>query len=134
MADAGANLPGDQRILLRDVVADQQNRVRVVNIRHGGERILRVRAESGGEAGVVGGAVMIEIVGAESDAREAIQQIVFFVGGVIRADHADGGRAVRGVHLLQAARDFFERVFPARGLELAVAADQRLANAFGIAT
>ena len=37
------------------------------------------------------------------------------------------------VHLLQAARHFFERVFPAGGLELAVAAHERAAHALGIA-
>ncbi len=88
--------------------------------------VLGVRAERGGEAGVIGGAMMIEIVGAERDAREAIEQVIFFVGGVIRADHADGAAAVRGVHLLEAARDFLERIFPACGFELAVAAHERL--------
>ena len=36
------------------------------------------------------------------------------------------------VHLLQAARDFCQRVFPAGGFELAVAAHQRLVDAFGM--
>ena len=66
MAHAGANLPGDQRILLRDVVADQQNSGRVVNVRHGGERSLGVRAESRGKPGVVRGAMVVEIVGAQA--------------------------------------------------------------------
>ena len=132
MANAGANLPRDQRILLRHVVADQQNGRRVVDIRHRGERILRSRAQRGGKPSVVRGAMVIEIVRAERDAREAVQQIIFFVRGVVRADHADGGGAVRVVNLLQPARDFLERVFPAGGFELAVAANQRLADALGI--
>ncbi len=132
MAHAGANLPGDQRILLRDVVADQQDGGRGVDIRHRGESAFGVRAQRGGEAGVIRGAVVIDIVGAERGAREAIQQIIFFVRGVVRADHADGVRAVLVAHLLQAARDFFERIFPACRLELAVAANQRLAHALGV--
>ena len=92
-----------------------------------------VRAERGGKAGVIGGAMMVEVVGAERDAREAVQQVIFFVGGVVRADQADGDSRRASLHLLQAARHFFERVFPARRLELAVAAHQRLANALGIA-
>ena len=51
-------------------------------------------AKRGEQAGVIGGAVMIDVVGAERGAREAAEQIIFFVGGVIRADHADGGSAV----------------------------------------
>ena len=132
VANAGANLPGNERILLRDVVADEQHRGRVVDVRHRRERIFRVRPESGGEAGVIGRAVMVDVVGAERDAREAVQQVVFFVGGVIRSDHGDRGRAVQGVSLPDAPRDFFESVFPARRFKRAVAADERLADALGI--
>ncbi len=75
---------------------------------------------------------MIDVVGAERGAREAIQQIVFFVGGVIRANHADGRGAVHVAHLFEAARNFFERVFPTRRFEFAVAANERLADSFRI--
>ena len=37
MPHAGANLPGDQRILIGDVVADQQNGLRGVNVAHRGQ-------------------------------------------------------------------------------------------------
>ncbi len=132
MAHAGANLPGDQRILLRHVVRDDENGGSVIDVRHGGERILGARAQRGGQADVIGGAMVIEIVGAERDAGEAVQQVIFFVCGVVRADHADGAAAVRGVHLLDAACDFLECVLPARGLELSVAAHEWLADAFRI--
>ena len=91
-----------------------------------------LRAERGDEAGVIRGAMVIEIVGAERDAREAIQQIIFFVRGAIRADEADRGRAVLLVHLLQPARNFLERIFPAGGFEFAIAANERLADALGM--
>src|SRR5579862_8998129 len=132
MANRGANLPGNKRVLLRSVIRYQQGGIRSVYVRHCGERIFGARAESGGEAGVVGGAVMIDIVGAERGAGEAVEQIVFFVGGVIGADHADGGGPVRIADLLEASRNFFERVFPAGGFEFAVAANERLADSFRI--
>ena len=132
VADTGANLPSDQRILLCDVVADQQHCRCVVDIRHRGQRISCPHSERGRKTGIVRSAVMVEIVRAERDAREAVQQIIFFVGGVVRANHADGSGAVRGVRLFQPARDFLKRVFPAGGLELSIAADQRLADALGI--
>src|SRR5580700_6575276 len=36
------------------------------------------------------------------------------------------------MHLLHAARNFFERVFPAGGFEFSAAANERLADAFGV--
>ena len=36
MADGGTNLPGDQRALLGRIVADEQDRVRLVQLRHCG--------------------------------------------------------------------------------------------------
>ena len=129
MADGGANLPGYERILLRGIVADYEDRARGVDIGHGGLRRQRICAESRCQACVIGRAVMIEIVRAEIQAREAIKEIVFFVRGVIRADHADGACAAFVADLLQTPRDFLEGIFPTGGLELAVAANQRLANA-----
>ncbi len=64
-------------------------------------------------------------------AREAIQQVIFFVGGVIRTNHADG-RALIFAHLFQTPGDFLKGVFPAYGLEFVVAADQRSAHALAI--
>ena len=75
---------------------------------------------------------MIEIVGAEVQSREAIEKIIFFIGGVIRSNHANRGSSALVAHLLQTPRNFLERIFPARRSEFAVAANQRLANALGM--
>src|SRR5262249_47271122 len=72
------------------------------------------------------------IVGTQRNARKAIEEVIFLVGGVIGADHANRSGAVRVANLFKAARDFFKRVFPAGGLELAAAANEGLANSFGI--
>src|SRR5579862_1955371 len=132
MAEAGANLPGNERILLGDVVSNQQHGWCIVDVRHGGERIFRARTEGGGETRVVRGAMVVEIVGAESDAREAIEEIIFFVGRVIRTDYADGGRPMIFVDLFQSARDFLEHILPTGGFQFAIATDERLANSVGM--
>ena len=49
-----------------------------------------------GESREVGGAMMVNVVGAQHQARELLQQVVLFVAGAVRADDADGGRAVAG--------------------------------------
>jgi len=55
MADAGANLPSDERILIRRVVADEENGFRFVKLIHREQGIFRIFAESREQAGVIGG-------------------------------------------------------------------------------
>ena len=53
-------------------------------------RCIGFAAEGGGESREVSGAVMIDVVGLQHRAREFREQIRFFVGGAVGADHADG--------------------------------------------
>ena len=48
--------------------------------------------EGAGKGGVVRGALVVDVVGAENGAREFLQQVVLFVGGAVGADDADGVR------------------------------------------
>jgi hypothetical protein len=132
MAEAGAYLPRDQRILVAHIVANEENRLRIVEVGHRRGRIGRLRSKGGSQAGVIRGAVVIDVVGSQAGAREAIQQIIFFIGRVIRADHPNRLSPILIVHLLQPARDFFESFLPACRVEAAIPADERLANAFGM--
>ncbi len=90
VANAGANLPGDKRILVGRIIANEQNRFRLVQLLHGEQGIFGVFAERCKEAGVIGGAVVIDVVCAEGDAGEALEEIVFFVRSAVRTDEADG--------------------------------------------
>src|SRR5712672_4396834 len=100
VADAGANLPSGERILVGRVVADEKNRLGMIKLIHGQQGISSVFAQRGDQAGVVSGAMMIDVVGAEGGAGEALEEIVFFVGGAVRADEAERIRAVLGVNFL----------------------------------
>ena len=93
--DARANLPSDQRILIRGIVADQQHSLGFVQLLHRQRGIGGAIAERGDESGVIRGAVMIDVVGAKRGARQPLEQIIFFVRGAVGADEADGIRAVR---------------------------------------
>ena len=83
MAHGGADLPGHKRILICDVIANEKNRVCIVNIAHGRERILGIRTQCRRQARVIGSAVMIDVVRSERGAGEAVQEIVLFVCRVI---------------------------------------------------
>ena len=70
------------------VAADEQDG-------RGGGRVAQTAAvavmagEGAGKGGVVGGAVVVDVVGAENRARKLLQQVVLFVGGAVGADDAD---------------------------------------------
>src|ERR1700757_2954716 len=100
MADAGTNLPGDQRILLGGVFANQQNGFRLVELLHGEQRITSVLAERGDQAGVIRGAVVVNVVGAKGGPRQALQQIAFFIRSAVRTDEADAIGSARIVSSL----------------------------------
>src|ERR1019366_8122017 len=118
-------LPWDQRILLGRIVADEQNRVRFIELRHGRARCRCLLAQRGDQAGVIGGAVMVQVVRADGCARDAPQQVIFLVGCAAGTDESDRIRAGRLVYLSEPPRDFRQGVFPARRLELAVPTHQR---------
>ena len=123
--DIVSDLPCQQRMLLRRIISDQQNRRRVVHIAHGrgGVRLCRKRRSKSRE---VGGAVMIDVVGPQHHAREFLQQIIFFVGGASRSDHADRLSALLIPNCLESPSDHLECLFPGGRNQSSVFADQRL--------
>src|SRR5579859_6528953 len=77
--------------------------------------------------------MMVNIVGAQGDARKTVEKVIFLVGGVVRADDSNRGRTMIFVDLRQPARDFLQRIFPTGGLQFAVAANEGLANSLRVA-
>ncbi len=73
--------------------------------------------------------MVVNVVGAQHGARELLQQIIFFVGGAIGADHAERLPAVRVLDLLELFANQVDGFFPGCGLELALAADHGLLEA-----
>ena len=102
MADARANLPRGEWILIGRIVADEENGLRVIKLIHRqqgiGGAFATKGAQRGDQAGVVGGAMVIDIVGAEGGAGQALEEVIFFVGSAVGANEADGVRAIFGVN------------------------------------
>ena len=99
MPDGGPDLPGDQRILLRRIVADQQKSRSRFQIAHGSENTTGSRSAcqpgcKRHQTGIIRRAVMIHIVRAYRGPREASQQIILFVCRPIRTVKGDRVRAV----------------------------------------
>ncbi len=109
----GADLVGKQRMLLRQVVRDDEDGFRSVEIGYGR---LRIRPASNrvDEAGHVARTVVVDVVGTQTLAREFLKIVVFLVGGVGRADDADF--AVARLDLEQPAGDGDQRPCPGNGL------------------
>ncbi len=55
------------------------------------------------EGYIIGGAVVVDVVGAEHRARELLQQVGLFVGEAVAADDADGLAAAGVAELAQAS-------------------------------
>jgi hypothetical protein len=128
----GAQRPCEGGMLLRWIVAEQQNCGSRAGIAQGGGAI-GVAGQCANEADVVGSAVMVDIVGAEHGACELLQQIVLFVGSAVGADDANCARALGIAHFLQLLRRMLERELPRRGGEATVClADERLGKAVGM--
>src|SRR5215472_17004583 len=99
MTDAGANLPGDQRILMGGVIADEQHRLRLVELLQGESAAGCAITQSGDQSGVIGSAVMIDVVGAEGRACKLLEQVILFVGSAIRTDKANAVGTHPGMNL-----------------------------------
>ena len=127
--DARANLPANQRILIRWIVADDEYGLRFVKLLHRQRSFAGLFAKRGHEAGVIRRAVMINVIAAKSSARQALQQIIFFVRGAIGADKADRFAAIRGMQLIQLRGSGLRGLFPRNGQQLVALAQQRLLDA-----
>ncbi len=93
VAQVGAQVPGQQGMLLGGIVAQEQDGGRGHGFAQRSGAIL-LAGEGAGKGGVVGGAVVIDVVGAQHRAGKFLQEVVFFVGGAIGADDADGFAAL----------------------------------------
>ena len=126
-ADIGADIPCQQRMALCGIIADQQDGRSAGDVTHGGRGVF-FSGDGAGKAGKIGCAVVINVVGAQHRSRELLQKIIFFVGGAVGADHANRLSAFAVANLAQALADMLNGFFPCSGRELAVFADQRLAQ------
>src|SRR5271165_6579624 len=127
-SDVGTDLPCQQGMLFGGIIADQQNGRRVLYVAHG-RRCVRFSCKRRGKGREVGGAVVIDVVGAQHQPRKLLQQVVLFVAGAVRTDDADRSRTSIGEGLLEFRGDEFERLLPGRRSELTLALDERLPNA-----
>ncbi len=85
VAEVGAQVPGQEGMLLGGIIAQHQDGRRGHGFAQRSGAVL-VAGDGAGEGGVVGGAVMIDVVGPEHRAGELLQEVVFFVGGAVGAD------------------------------------------------
>src|SRR5262249_3271350 len=132
VANASANLPSDEGILVRRIVADEENGFRFIELLHGEQGIFCVFAKRREEAGVVGGSVMIDVVGAERDASEALEKVVFFVRSAVRTDEADRICAMRVANRFKFSGCGLRGFFPGDGQKLIAFANEGLLDALGM--
>src|SRR5581483_7799671 len=104
-------------MLLSGIVADHEYRLGRADVAHAG-RTTSCAGKRSDEAGIIGGAVMIDVVGAEHAARELLQQIVLFVSGASRSDYPGGSTG-----FLEFLGNQIDGCFPGRLFQLAVLAD-----------
>src|SRR5208337_1139642 len=129
MPDARADLPADERILIRRVVADQQNCSGLVELLHRERRIGGAISKRGDKPGVIRGAMVIDVVGAKARARQPLKQVIFLVRGAVGADETDGFGAVSSVQLFELLGSGLRGLFPRNGIELFSLAQKRLLDA-----
>ncbi len=129
--DVVADLPRQQRMLVRGIVSDQQDRRGVVHLAHGRGRV-RLALQSGCESREVGGAVMVDVVGLQHDPRKLRKQVILFVGRAVGADHADRLPSLLVAGFRQALADHAESLFPGGRSEFSMSPDQRLFQALGV--
>src|ERR1035437_8342952 len=72
---------------------------------------------------------MVDVIRLEYDAGKLRKQIIFFVGGAIRPNHADRASAIAIANFAKPFSDQLKSFFPSRRCQLAVLANQRLGEA-----
>src|SRR5258706_8450187 len=81
-----ANLPGQQRMLFRRIVANQQNSWSSEDVCHAGSAIGFASKRSR-QSGEVRRAMVINVVRLQNHAGELGKQVGLFVGSAVRTDH-----------------------------------------------
>ena len=88
----GAQVPGEQRMLLRRIVSENKNSRSGSGIGDAGQAMF-LASQCADERDIIRGAMMVDIICAKSAARNLLQKIGFFIRDARRADHADAGAA-----------------------------------------
>ena len=124
-AHVGAEMPGEERMLIGGIAADKQDCGRGGNFAQAGG-FAGMASEGSGEGRIVGGALVVDVVGGEHSTGELLQQVVFFVGVVVGANDADGRAAAAVADFFELGAGDAQGVFPGGGLQLAIGvADER---------
>ena len=106
-------------MLFGGIAADEQDAPARGDVAQAGG-FARMAGEGAGKGRVVGGALVVDVVGAEHRARELLQQVVLFVGGAVGADDADGRAALAVANFFQLGCGEAQRVLPGGGFQLAL--------------
>src|SRR5258706_3565260 len=120
-----ANLPGQQRVLFRKIVANQQNSWSSEDVGHAGGAIGFASKRSR-QSGEVRRAMVVHIVRLEDQSSELGEQVVLFVSGASRTDHPNRRTALTITNLGKFLSDQRKRFFPRSRIQLAIFANQRL--------
>ena len=112
-------------MLFGRIVANQQNRRRVVHVAHG-RRALGLADNRGSESREVGRAVVVNVVGLEHHAGELLQEIALLVRGAVGAENSDRRSALAVANGGELFADQLERFFPGRRRQSPVLANERL--------
>ena len=126
-----ADLPRQQRMLIRRIVADQQDRWRLEDLAHA-RRFRVIPGEGLGERRIIRRAVMVDIIGSQHQTRELLKQIILFVRGAVGTDNADCIRAVASDDLAKVAGNGIDCFRPGDGNKPAIAAHHWLLDALGM--
>ena len=129
-AGIGAEAPAENRVVLRDVRADQQNDVGALEILVGSRRsvaaeraLVALHRRGHAERGVA-----VVVRRAEAKLHQLAHGVELFGHQLTGADHADGAGAVARLHVAEARRHRRQRVVPGHALHRAAAAQQRIAR------
>jgi len=106
-----SNLPCQQRMLLRRIIPNQQNRRGAEYIPHAGGCVGFSR-QRGRKSWEVSRAVMINVVGLQHDASELLQQVVFFVGRASRTVNSNRLPTMHGADCRETIPHKFKCFFP----------------------
>ncbi len=125
----------DDRVALGRVGADQDRRAGVVEVEEGARRAGQTEGLAQGEARrrVADAAAVVDVVGADRGAHQALHRVAVLVGGAARRQAGDRVRPVVGLDPRQLGLDAVQRLLPRRDPEVAVLPDQRRGQAVAAA-